>query len=140
MDLIDQKLIKKLQGNLPLTENPYEALGRIIGIPKVKSSEAEELQTAGCLKRIGAILRHQKSGYSQNVGRIPGSANRLEETGNLLAQSSCQPLLRKDGYENWPYNLYAMFHSKEKREIENFIHDFAAKQALLFRYSFSWRN
>ncbi|HWQ73545.1 MAG TPA: AsnC family transcriptional regulator [Desulfitobacteriaceae bacterium] len=133
MDLIDQKLIKKLQGNLPLTENPYEALGRIIGIPESEViRRLKNLQAAGCLKRIGAILRHQKSGYSQNalaVFQVP--ANRLEETGNLLAQSSLvSHCYERTAYENWPYNLYAMFHSKEKREIENFIHDFATKQGL----------
>jgi DNA-binding Lrp family transcriptional regulator len=130
MDLTDQKLIKELQGNIPLTENPYEALGRIIGIPESEViRRLEDLKAAGCLKRIGAVLKHQKSGYSQNamaVFQVP--ANRLEEIGNLLAQcplvSHCYERI---AYENWPFNLYAMFHSKEKKEIENFIHDFVAK-------------
>jgi len=130
LDLLNQKLVKELQGNIPMEENPYEALGRIMGIPESEVIQRlKDLKETGRLKRIGAILKHQKSGYKENAMAVfQVTENRLVEIGNLLARS---PLVshcyERTVYENWPYNLYAMFHSKESREIEDYIRDFVEK-------------
>lgn len=124
MDQTDQELIKALQGSLPLEENLYEAIGKILGISEDEVIERlKALKDSGRLKRIGAILRHQKSGYVNNamaVFRV--DAAMTETVGKELALS---PLIshcyERKPYERWPYNLYAMLHSRKEYEIEAFV-------------------
>ncbi len=133
MDPIQQELIKALQGNLPLTENPYETLAQELGI-----SEAEvvhrlrQLKTSGQLKRISAVLRHQKSGYTENamvVFRV--EAEKLDALARELARSPMvSHCYERAAYEKWPYNRYGMMHSKESGEIEFFVKELAARHGI----------
>ena len=128
MDSVDIKIIAALQGNLPLTENPYRTLAEGIG-----TSEAEvvrrlvRLHQAGKLKRIAAILRHQQSGYEANamvVFQVPEAT--VQAVGEQLAQSTLvSHSYERKAYVQWPYNLYAMLHSRTKGELEAFVQTFA---------------
>lgn len=124
MDQINQQLIKVLQGNLPFVENPYEAIGEIIGISEDEVIERLRImQNEKKLKKIRAVLRHQKSGYVNNA-MVVFKADRTitEKLGLELAAS---PLVshcyERQTYEEWPYNLYAMAHSRKENEIENYV-------------------
>lgn len=130
MDLINQKLIKELQGNIPMEENPYEALGHLLGISESEVIQRlKELKKTGQLKRIGVILRHQKSGYTENAMVVLKVKDIfMEEVGNELASSSLvSHCYERTAYEKWPYNLYAMLHSKVANEIEGFVQEFTNK-------------
>lgn len=126
----DQELIKALQGNLPFEENPYEAIGKSLGLSEDEVVEKlKALKASGRLKRIGAILRHQKSGYTRNAMVVFRTEQAMTETvGAVLAAS---PLVshcyERTSYEKWPYNLYAMFHSRNDCEIEAFVEAVAEK-------------
>ncbi|NMA01954.1 MAG: Lrp/AsnC family transcriptional regulator [Clostridia bacterium] len=130
MDQINQKLIKILQGNLPFEENPYESIGRIIGISEEEVIERlKALKDAKKLKKIRAVLRHQKSGYKNNAMVVfKTDAPITEKVGLELASS---PLVshcyERQLYEDWPYNLYAMVHSRKEQEIEVFVQDIVTK-------------
>ena len=134
MDPIYQKLIQELQGNIPITENPYETMGNIIGISENEVIERlKQLKKEGRLKRISAILRHQKSGYSVNAMVVFKVAESdIEHIGTALARS---PLVshcyQRKTYHEWPYNVYAMLHSREAKEIEQFIHGFVEKHEII---------
>ena len=133
MDVIDQKLIKELQDNIPLTENPYRTLADLLGVSEDEIiKRLTILKETGKLKRIGAILRHQKSGYNANamvVFKVPEAT--IEEIGRILAQSSLvSHCYERKAYPQWPYNLYAMLHSTEASKIEEFVRAFTATHAI----------
>ncbi len=113
-----------LQGSLPFEENPYEAIGKILGVSEDEVIERlKTLKASNRLKRISAILRHQKSGYTSNAMVVFKTEAAMTETiGKELALS---PLVshcyERKTYERWPYNLYAMLHSREEYEIEAFV-------------------
>lgn len=133
MDIIDQKLIKELQDNIPLTENPYQTLADLLGVSEDEIiRRLTVLKETGKLKRIGAILRHQKSGYNANamvVFKVPEAT--IEEIGRALAQSSLvSHCYERKAYPQWPYNLYAMLHSTETSKIEEFVRTFTTAHAI----------
>lgn len=130
MDQINQKLIKVLQGNLPFEENPYEAMGKIIGISEEEVIERlRAMKDSKRLKKIRAVLRHQKSGYNNNAMVVfKTDATITEKIGMELAAS---PLVshcyERQSYEKWPYNVYAMVHSRREQEIETFVESIVTK-------------
>ena len=133
MDELDLRLIAELQENIPLTVDPYKSLGERLGISEDAVIERlRALSASGKLKRIGAVLRHQNSGYAANAMVVfqvlPEDVERL---GGLLAES---PLV-SHCYERapcavWPYALYAMMHGRDMATIKEFVSEFALEQGV----------
>ena len=133
MNKMDQELIIALQGNLPFEENPYEAIGKILGISEDEVIERLKLmKDSNKLKRISAILRHQKSGYTNNAMVVFKTEATMTETiGKELALSSLvSHCYERKAYERWPYNLYAMLHSRNEYEIESFVESVVKKHGI----------
>jgi siroheme decarboxylase len=124
MDQINQELIKALQGNLPFEENPYEAIGKTLGISEDEVIERlRVMKDLNKLKRISAALRHQKSGYTNNAMVVLKTEAAMTETIGIELASSrlVSHCYERKAYERWPYNLYAMLHSRKENEIETFV-------------------
>ncbi len=109
---------------LPLVERPYLTIGQ-----KLNLSEEEVIETIKSLlekkiiRRFGATIRHNLVGYEGNaMVAFQVEEERVDEVGKKLAEkpfvSHCY--LRKT-YPDWPYNLYAMCHSKTREELLNLI-------------------
>jgi DNA-binding Lrp family transcriptional regulator len=130
MDRINQGLVKLLQGDLPFEQNPYEAIGEKLGIPEEEViKRLRSMRDSNQLKRIGAVLRHQKSGYTSNaMAAFKVEEPMMEAIGTELASS---PLVshcyERAAHEKWPYNLYAMLHSRKEDEIEAFVRSVVKK-------------
>ncbi len=128
MDHLERKLIELVQGNIPLTENPYETIAKEMGIEEDDVIDMlRTLNESGKLKRVGAILRHQKSGFSANAMAVfKVESDRVQLLGEALTQcklvSHCY---ERATYEAWPYNLYAMMHSRAEEDILEFVRQFA---------------
>ena len=72
MDQINQKLIKILQGNLPFEENPYESIGRIIGISEEEVIERLKALKDAKMKRLGGFVTR-----NQDIKIMPWLSLRL---------------------------------------------------------------
>ena len=92
----------------------------------------QALHASGKLKRIGAVLRHQNSGYAANAMVVfKAPPDEMERLGKLLAES---PLV-SHCYERapcaeWPYTLYAMMHGRNMETIEEFVSIFALEHGV----------
>jgi DNA-binding Lrp family transcriptional regulator len=131
--MLDRQLIRELQGNIPLTENPYRTLGERLGLSEDEIvGRLAALKKSGRLKRIGAVLRHQKSGYTFNAMVV--FQVREEDIGRLgrsLARSSLvSHCYERISYEEWPYTLYAMMHGRNADEVESFVRRFALENGI----------
>lgn len=113
----DKTLVKALQEPLPLTSRPFKEIAETLEI-----SEEEillwlkEMKGRGALRRFGALFKHQKLGFTQNIliaWHIP--EDRLEEIGYFLASKPfVTHCYRRQDYPHWPFNLYTMCHFKGK--------------------------
>ncbi len=130
---LEQKIIQLLQGDLPLTDNPYAALAQQLELSENELVAClEDLHSQGKLKRIAAILHHQQAGFGENAMAVfTVSPAVIDQIGALLAQQSfVSHCYQRQSYPDWPYNLYAMCHSKSPGFIETAIAAFAAQQDL----------
>ncbi|MDR2945219.1 MAG: Lrp/AsnC family transcriptional regulator [Candidatus Adiutrix sp.] len=120
LDEADKRLIHLLSGDLGDSPAPYAEAAAKAGLTEEEAlASVRRFMDAGLIRRLGATLWHQRSGFSANamvVFSIP--ADRVEECGRKLAGrervSHCY--LRKTA-PGWPFNLYAMTHAHNRDEL-----------------------
>lgn len=130
---LEKRVILALQRDLDITARPFLDLAAQVGL-----SEAEFLETVqslvakGFIRRFGATLRHQLSGYAANAlvtwAVPPGDLRRV---GQLLSRyQAVTHCYHREPSPGWPYNLYTMLHGKNPKEIEVLAANLAAETGI----------
>lgn len=113
----DIKMVRALQEPLPLVREPFQELAEALQMEEERIFLwLKEMEKARCLRRFGALFKHQKLGFTENymvVWTVP--EERIEEVGKALSRKTfiTHCYLRKS-YPHWPYNLYTMCHFREE--------------------------
>ena len=133
VDDLDERLVRELQENLPPGENPWQALAVKLGISEDEVvARLKGLKASGKLKRVGAVLRHQNSGFAANAMAVflppPGTTDELGE--KLAASPMVSHCYERIPCGEWIYTLYAMIHGRTEEEITSFVSAFAAENAV----------
>ena len=118
LSLLEKKVIASIQEDLPLVERPYNLLARKIGITETEFIEImEQLCDKGVIRRFGATVRHQKSGFRANAmvaWQVP--EEKIQSVGHQMARSpAVSHCYRRDPKPTWPYNLYTMIHATSEK-------------------------
>lgn len=121
MDDLDRKIITATQSGLPLVKEPYQLIAQQLDIsPELLKERLKNMLETGQIRRIGAVPNHYKLGYTANamsVWNVPD--NKIVELGQQLGSlpfvSHCYE--RPRFLPEWPYNLFAMLHGKNKQEV-----------------------
>jgi DNA-binding Lrp family transcriptional regulator len=120
-DELDISVIRALQGDMAVTEEPYAAAAAEVGLPQERFLEhLAGMQGRGLLRRVAAILYHRRAGFSANgmgVWKVP--KERILDTGRTMATvrgiSHCY---ERPTYEDWPYSVFTMAHGRSKEECD----------------------
>jgi DNA-binding Lrp family transcriptional regulator len=118
----DKALINLLSGDLPLSARPFEEIGKKLGMTEDEVIKAVTLyKERGLIRRLGAILVHQQSGFSSNAMLVwEFSPDEVETAGKTFASlpyvSHCY---QRDTAPGWPYNLYTMIHAESQEGLAN---------------------
>ncbi|MEA2061278.1 MAG: Lrp/AsnC family transcriptional regulator [Thermodesulfobacteriota bacterium] len=118
LNLLEKKIISALQGDIPVTETPFKDMAEDLGISEEKFIEiAENLKRAEVIRRFGATLKHQKSGYSANaMVAWQVDVHRAKEVGEKMASfDEVTHCYKREPVEEWPYNLYTMIHAGDEK-------------------------
>ena len=114
---LEKKIITAIQDDIPITARPYQVISESIGISETEFLKTlQDLCNRGVIRRLGATLRHQKSGYEANAMTAwQVEEERVEEVGQKMALfrevSHCY---RRNPSSRWPYNLYTMIHARDE--------------------------
>jgi DNA-binding Lrp family transcriptional regulator len=114
---LEKKVIASIQEDLPVTERPYLEIAGRIGVPEDALLAAlRSLCDRGIIRRFGATLRHQRTGYKANaMGAWKVDERRIDDVGQTMASfrqvSHCY---RRSPTPRWPYNLYTMIHADDE--------------------------
>jgi len=125
---LEKKAIAAIQGDIPLTDRPYLKIAEALGIPEETLLRTlNDLCDRGIIRRFGATLRHQKSGFAANaMCAWLVDEERIDETGKKLAAfKEVSHCYRRNATGTWPYNLYTMIHAKS----ENACRDIAERMS-----------
>jgi len=114
---IEKKIIAAIQADIAVTERPYLAIARSLGISEdTLLATLRSLCGRGVIRRFGATLRHQRTGYTANaMVAWKVDESRIDAVGKIMASfrqvSHCY---RRNPAQDWPYNLYTMVHAENE--------------------------
>jgi DNA-binding Lrp family transcriptional regulator len=126
---LEKKVIASLQEDIAITERPYLGISQALGISEDKFLETlNDLCKRGVVRRFGATLRHQQTGYNANamVAWQVDEGN-IDKVGEKMASfrqvSHCY---RRNPTDSWPYNLYTMVHATDENACRQTAGEMAA--------------
>jgi len=114
---LEKKTISLIQGDIAITERPYLEIADKLGIPEETLLDIlKDLCKRGVIRRFGATIRHQKSGFKANAMTAwKVDEDRIDEVAKKMASfrevSHCY---RRNPSDRWPYNLYTMIHARDE--------------------------
>ncbi len=116
---LEKQIIAMIQGDIPVTERPYLELAEKLGIEESLFIETlKGLSERGLIRRYGATLRHQKSGFTANaMVAWQVEEARTGEVGEKMASfKEVSHCYRRNPAPTWPYHLYTMGHAPSEAE------------------------
>ncbi|ACL05958.1 putative transcriptional regulator, AsnC family [Desulfatibacillum aliphaticivorans] len=125
---VDKKVVAAIQGDIPISQRPYKELAESIGISEAQFLEAvRKLHDQGVIRRFGATIRHQKSGFSANA-MVAWNVDeaKVHEVGKIFAGfKGVSHCYRRNPVSTWPYNLYTMIHAQAQEECVEMAREMA---------------
>ncbi|MBS0013116.1 MAG: Lrp/AsnC family transcriptional regulator [Desulfobacterales bacterium] len=115
---LEKKVVAAIQGDIPVSARPYRDIAERIGSDEdTVLSVLNNLHQRGLIRRFGATLRHQKSGFTANaMVAWCVEESRVDAVGEKMAQNpAVSHCYRRNAHEKWPYNLYTMIHANDRK-------------------------
>lgn len=121
LDATDRAIIVATQQGLPLVPRPYHAIAERLNLDAEEvMARVQRMQDNGVIRRIGVVPNHYAIGYRANgmtVWDVPDEI--VDELGELVGKlefvTHCYR--RPRHLPEWPYNLFAMVHGKNRDEV-----------------------
>jgi DNA-binding Lrp family transcriptional regulator len=141
---LEKRVIASIQEDMAVTARPYFKISQKLGISEATLLETlKHLCARGIIRRFGATLRHQQTGYSANaMVAWQVSEDNIDEVGEKMAAfQQVSHCYRRNPTDSWPYNLYTMVHANNEsacREIARKMADAAAVDT--YTLLFSWEE
>ena len=116
---LEKKVIVAVQGDLPITPTPYQEIAEGLDISEqLLLDTLQSLCDRGVIRRFGATLRHQKSGFTANAmvaWRVEEA--HADQVGEIFAAfKEVSHCYHRKPTQNWPYSLYTMVHASDEAE------------------------
>ena len=117
----DIAVIRALQGDMPVIEEPYAPAAAELGVSQERLLEhLEGMRERGLLRRVAAILFHRRAGFSANgmgVWKVPDEQI-LDVGRRMAAVRGISHCYQRPTYEDWPYSVFTMAHGRSKEECD----------------------
>ena len=124
IDSRDKDVIRALQDDFPLCEEPFKFLADKIGMSEEEFLErVKALAAQKKIRKMGAVLRHREAGFTANAlcaWLVP--PDRLDDIADKMsANPAVSHCYDRTPAPNWNYNLYTMIHAKSRAECRRII-------------------
>jgi DNA-binding Lrp family transcriptional regulator len=127
-DELDVAIVRALQGDMPVVQEPYAPAAAALGIPQVELLEhLEGMRDRALLRRVAAILYHRRAGFSANgmgVWKVPDDEV-LQLGKRMAAVRGISHCYERPTYEDWPYSIFTMAHGRSKEECDAILDSIA---------------
>ena len=130
---LDKKIIHELSGDLGMGARPFQELGRRLAISEDQVLETiRRLKSGGYLRRFGATLRHQQSGFAANaMVAWKVDEDRIDEVGEMLASyPQVTHCYHRPAVSAWKYNIYSMIHCSSEDECRDLAGQMSGKTGI----------
>jgi DNA-binding Lrp family transcriptional regulator len=128
LDALDRRIISVLQEHFPLDPQPWRTIAERLGTEEDELLvRVEALKSRGVIRRIAAVLRHRKAGFTANgmaCFAVPDEG--VDRAGREIAQfpqvSHCY---QRKTYPEWRYPLFAMVHARTREKCSKIVEEIA---------------
>ena len=119
MDTIDRTILNLIQEEFPLTEKPFEAIGKQVGIDENEALERiKRLTEEGYIRRIGLVLERKKLGYASLLCGTRVDTDKIE---TIAGEISKEPGVTHNYEREGELNLWFTVTMKTMDDINRFI-------------------
>ena len=126
----ERAILRIVQRDIPDSLTPYADIAQEAGVTEDFVLDLlARLKMSGAIRRFGASVKHQKTGYIHNAmvawtieEKYINAAG--EEAAKNRSVSHCY--FRPSPVPDWPYTLYTMVHGRTEDECRAAIDDLAA--------------
>ncbi|MDD3364576.1 MAG: AsnC family transcriptional regulator, partial [Syntrophomonas sp.] len=132
----DRKILKLLQGDLPIKSHPFQELAQSMNISEEDIiGRVQKLQGKGTIRRWGAVLRHQQAGFVANaMVAWKVEAEQADKVGNIMAGfKEISHCYLREVPDDFRYNMFSMIHARSDQELRELI-DRVSEQTELTDY------
>ena len=131
LDAADRRLLEALQDDFPLERDPWNALGRRLGLagPEVLD-RCRRLAADGTLRMIGPVIDARQVGLAASTlvaMRVP--PDRLEEVAALV---NAYPEVSHNYRRDHDYTLWFTLAAPDASRLELFVAEIAARTGIAF--------
>ena len=123
----EQAVLRIVQDNLPDSLTPYADMAAQAGMTEeAVIALLAGLKADGAIRRFGASIRHQETGWSHNaMVAWTVRPEQAEECGRLAARHErvSHAYYRPSPAPDWPYELYTMVHGRNEEECLRVVED-----------------
>lgn len=130
LDAVDMRIVSATQAGLPLAVAPFHELARALALPAEEvMARLRRMQEQGVIRRIAAVPNHYALGYRANGMSVWDVDDARvdefgEQVGRLEFVTHCYRRPRHP--PDWPYNLFAMVHGRDREHTERCVTAIAA--------------
>ncbi len=123
----EKAILSIVQNNLPDSATPYADIAERVGCTEHEVIDLlTRLVDDGAIRRFGASIKHQKTGWNHNaMVSWVASEQEVEACGRKAASHSniSHCYFRPSSAKDWPYTLYTMIHGRSEDECRQVIAD-----------------
>lgn len=123
----ERKVLGIVQANLPDSLTPYADIAKEVGLSEQEVlALLERLKEDGTIRRFGASIKHQKTGYNSNamVAWKIGEEE-VDKAAEYAAKNShiSHCYYRPSSAPDWQYTFYTMIHGKTMQECYDVVEE-----------------
>lgn len=86
LDKYDKAILNRIQGDFPVSADPYEIIGGEIGVCREEAyARVMSLIEHGIVRKVGAFFDAKKMGYRSTLCAVQVPAERLEDAASVIS-------------------------------------------------------
>ena len=119
MDCIDEKILKRIERQFPISSCPYRDLARELTLTEEEViSRISRLKEKGIILRIGAFFDSEKLGLKSTLIAMKVPQLRLQEVANIV---NCYSGVTHNYSREHEFNLWFVLMGKNRKEIDEIL-------------------